>query len=548
MTRSIRTARILARAFGMSLVIYALPGALTIGGDLGAADQALEAVSRDSLAEVYEVDGVQIIHRRVPTNDVVAVNFYLLGGARQISERTAGIELLLLSAARGGTRNYPGAASLEAEIRSGSRMIISAEPDWTIFGFRGLVEEFDSTWAVFADRLMYPTLDSAAVEAARKRMLRSVRAAEDDPDLMVRSLAAGLAFAGHPYAQEVSGTATSLAGITIQDLRTYVNEQIVSSRMLLVVVGNVTRERVEAAVRRTIGQLPRGYYVWELPPTWACDSTTVRVEQRDLPTNYILGYFAGPLASSEEYPDFRVAVAALSGIVHGRIRAEGISYAGGAWVLDQAASGGAVYVSTTEPEKAVRVINGAIDRLGGDYYRATTLEQYAKGSVTNYYLRNETNEAQADFLARSYLYRGQLQTPEDFVNELRGVEPHELRGAADRYFRNIQFAFLGDPEAVPVALKTGSVTAPESTGRQNVTHWSDVRVYTTTRRPECPYVAMHRVEVWDVRTWSELQRAVWNAGGDGAIEVEVKQREVAGRVELGVTGLVIRFTNPECTW
>jgi zinc protease len=546
MTGSPRAARILTRAFGMSLLVLAAGAALSPGGDAGGAAQARGTASGDSLTQIYEVDGVKVIHRRVPTTDVVAVNLYLLGGARQVSERTAGIEPLLLSAAAGGTRNYPGAASLKAEIRTGSGIVISAEPDWTIFEFRGLAEEFDSTWAVFADRLMYPTLDSGAVALARSQLLRSARAFEDDPELMVRSLAASAAFAGHPYIHDVSGTEASLTAITIEDLRTYLNEQIVSSRLLLVIVGNVSREQVEAAVRRTIGQLPRGDYVWRLPPTWSCDSISVQAKRSASPTKYILGYFAGPLASSEDYADFRVAVAALSGIVNSRMRSEGLSYTAGAWVLDRAASGGAIYLSTTDPGKAVRIINNAINRLGSDYYSASSLEQFAKGQITSYYLMNETSEDQADFLARSYLYRGELRTPADFVNELRGVEPQDLRGAAVRYFKNIQYAFLGDPAAVPPALRTGAVAAPEAISRQHVTRWQEIRLY-PRGEPECPYLKMHPIEVRDLTRWTQLQEAVFDAGGDGAIEIDAVQQDMYGPITR-VTGIVIRFTDPECMW
>ncbi|MGD2153283.1 MAG: pitrilysin family protein, partial [Gemmatimonadales bacterium] len=506
----------------------------------------LETAASDSLTQVFEVDGIRAILRKVLTNDVVAVNLYLLGGARQIDERTAGIEPLLLRSSRGGTRDYPGSASLEAEARTGSRMLVSAGPDWTVFGFRGLVEQFDSTWALFTNRLMYPSLDSTAVELARSKLLRNARAAEDDPDFMVRSLAASLAFAGHPYVNDVGGTVTSLSGITIEDLRAYLDEQIVRSRMLLVIVGDIPREQVEAAVRATLGELPLGDYTWELPPTWAGDSTAIRVQQRQLPSNYILGYIAGPHASSEEYADFRVAVAVLSGIVHGRIREEGLSYAAGAWVLDRAAAGGAVYVSTTDPDESVRIINSAIDRLQGDYFRGTTLERWAKGSVIDYYVNSETNQAQADILARAYLYRRKLATADDYVDELRGVEPHDVRGAAERYFKNIQFAFLGDPDAVPERLTTGS-TATDAPVGQTVTDYRQIRLY-TTRRPQCPYVVMHPIEVWSPRDASDLQRAVFNAGGDGAIRIEQTSRLSAGRVEYGWKAVVIRFTDSECTY
>ena len=50
----------------------------------------------DSLTMKFEVSGIPVILRRVTANNVVAANLYLLGGARQLTSATQGIELMLL--------------------------------------------------------------------------------------------------------------------------------------------------------------------------------------------------------------------------------------------------------------------------------------------------------------------------------------------------------------------------------------------------------------------------------------------------------------------
>src|SRR3712207_9365111 len=61
-----------------------------------------------------------------------------------------------------------------------------------------------------------------------------------------------LAFGGHPYALDPEGTDESLAALMVDQLRRYHAEQFVTSRMLLVVVGNVDRPTVERLVRGTL--------------------------------------------------------------------------------------------------------------------------------------------------------------------------------------------------------------------------------------------------------------------------------------------------------
>jgi hypothetical protein len=55
------------------------------------------AAQADTLTTTYTVSGVRVIHRRTNTS-IVAANLYLLGGVRQLTAATAGIETFLLAA------------------------------------------------------------------------------------------------------------------------------------------------------------------------------------------------------------------------------------------------------------------------------------------------------------------------------------------------------------------------------------------------------------------------------------------------------------------
>ena len=413
------------------------------------------SVPLDSITAEFEVGGVRVIHRPAWANDIVAVNLYLLGGSRQLTDRTAGIESMLLRASEYGTTSYPGERTRRAEGLTGSRVVVRTDADWTVFGFHGIVSEFDSTWAVFADRLMHPTLDSASVAITRSKMLSVARSSNDTPDGSVARLADSIAFGSHPYSRVPWGTERSLRAITTRDLRRYHAEQMVTSRMLLVIVGNVSREQVEHAVVRTLGRLPRGDYRWTPPPTWADTvdreaERAVAVRSRPLPTNYILGYFAGPPASHDDYAAFRLATALLGAQIHSRIRSEGLSYAAYAPFLDRGASGGGVYVSTVKPEASLLLINEIIDDLRRRPLARASLSAFAEQFIMEYFQENATNAAQADFLARAQLYRGDWRLASQYMAELRRVSPTAVRTAAQRYIGDIRWAYVGDASKVPV--------------------------------------------------------------------------------------------------
>src|SRR5437763_14692524 len=94
-------------------------------------------------------------------------------------------------------------------------------------------------------------------------------------------------FKDHPYALDPAGTETSLAALTTADLKAYLRDQVVTSRMLLATVGNVTRAHVESLVTATLGQLPPGDYRSVPPPAAPPRRAPRLTEQRNSPTTYI---------------------------------------------------------------------------------------------------------------------------------------------------------------------------------------------------------------------------------------------------------------------
>ncbi len=55
-----------------------------------------------------------------------------------------------------------------------------------------------------------------------------------------------------------------------------------------------------------------------------------------------------------------------------------------------------------------------------------------------------TTDGQAEALARAHLFFGDLELAGTYVDRLRRVRLSAVRRVAQRYFGNIQYAFLGD--------------------------------------------------------------------------------------------------------
>jgi zinc protease len=412
-------------------------------------DTRIPQQSRSDSTTMYEVDGIRVIHRRQAANNVVAANLYLLGGNRQHTRETAGTEAMLLQVTAYGTSNASREMLLRRLARLGTSVEAGADVDWSVMGIRATSSTFDSTWAVFADRLLNPRIDSSAVELVRAQMLTGARQSRDDPDALLEYLADSVEFLEHPYGLSPAGTEHSLLRITRAQLRQYHATQLVKSRLLLVIVGNVERAVVERLVRGTLARLPQGSYTWMLPDQPTNTERAVVFVQRRLPTNYVLGYFHGPPADSRDYAALRVASAILSGQLFAEIRSRrNLTYAVDAPFVERALATGGIYVTTVSPEMTLSLIREELTALQTGEIDREGLSRLVLQFLTEYFVNNETNAAQASFLARAQLYSGDYRRAAQFVDDLRAVTPADVRAVSRKYMRDFRFAYIGDSTVI----------------------------------------------------------------------------------------------------
>jgi zinc protease len=408
--------------------------------------EQVRATSADTaITTKFAVNGVTVILRRNTANEVVAANLYLLGGTRQLTEQTAGIEALILAASERGTKRFPGAAARQKAAKLGSTIGIEANDDWSAIGLHAIRATFDSTWAILADRVMAPTLDPAEVGLVRDQFITIARERRTQPDDAVSELADSLLYQNHPYSIAATGTAESIARLSAAQLKQYHAQQFVTSRMLLVVVGNVERAHIERLVRGTLATMPKGTYKWTAPPPPPVGEGAIAIDNRALPTNYVLAYAPGPAATDSDYVALRVATAVLSGRLFTEVRSRrNLSYAVESPFLERAYAVGGLYVTTVSPNDVLRIMRHELTVLQTETVDPVGLRRLQQQFITEYYLKNETNSDQANVLARAELYQGDFRAADRFMESLRKVTPEDVRRVANQYLRRFRFAYVGD--------------------------------------------------------------------------------------------------------
>ena len=405
----------------------------------------------------FDVNGLKVILRRRASAPTVAVGLFLRGGVRNLTDKTAGLESLMLTSAIEAGQSYPRQAVRRELARTGSTLSASAGSDFSVVSLASTRENFDRTWKLFADVTMKPLFDAADVNRVRDQMISSLREQETVPDSALDNLEDKVIYAGHPYSVDPTGTPETLTAITPAQLRDYHKKVMETSRLLLVVVGDVDAADLKARIASTLGTLPKGSYTETALPPLDFSKPSLDVVARQLPTNYIKGDFAAPSLNSPDYYPMRVAMSILATRIFQEVRVKRqLSYAPNADMDNMGANTANIYVTAVDANQAVDVMLKEIQRIKGESINDEELSGAAGEFLTNYYLKQQTDAAQAGDLARYELIGGGWRNSFQFLNHIREVTPDAVRASANKYMKNIRFVVIGDPAAINKTLFTAA--------------------------------------------------------------------------------------------
>ncbi len=416
---------------------------------------AAPAGAQSASVTKFTVAGIPVIFKPVRANDVVAVRMYLRGGSANLSARNSGIELMMLGLTTQGTQKYNKDAFASRVIETGTSIGSDGNYDYSVLTLQAVKQHWATAWDLFTQAALKPTFPAAEVELARGQTLNALKQLPDDPDGYLTFLADSVFYASHPYAVRPGGTVASVPGITRQMIVDWHKQRMTRENLLIVVVGNVSRADITARIASTFGRLPlRGGSALPVKGV-ASVKPDVLVVKRELPTNYITGYFAAPSPSSPDYAALRVATDVLGDRLFEEVRTKrNLTYAVAAGLESRAANRGRLYVTAVEPDTTMKVIFSEVKRLQSEPLPQATLSENVMVFLTNFWTGQQTNMGQASQLGAFELLGGGWQNMERFVRNIRNVRPEDVQRVARQYMQHGTFVVIGDPAKINRGLFT----------------------------------------------------------------------------------------------
>jgi zinc protease len=406
-----------------------------------------QSTASDSTSDFITSNGLKVIHRRVQGNEVVAVQIYFRGGSRNINEKNAGIESLLFEVAQQGTKGFSKSQINRELARMGTVVDAAGGYDYSVVAMKCVRQNFDRSWQLLSDVVLNPLFEEREVALVKDQMINALRQENDIPETQVAKISTNLLYKSHPYINSPDGTIESVRSLTAADLKGHHAKLLQTSRMTVVVVGNLTLDEIKQKVEAGFGKLAKGDYETAAPPLFAnAANPEFQMVEKGVATNYIRGTFAAPPLNHPDYPAFYVAVNILGQLFFQEVRVKrNLTYTADATLLSHGANSGFVVVTTPKPNETLLVMFDQIDFLQRNVLREEGLRSLIGGMLTSYYSKLETNDAQAARLAEYELLGGGWRRLQSWIDDLSKVKPEDVQRVSYAYLKNFHFAAIGNP-------------------------------------------------------------------------------------------------------
>ena len=180
----------------------------------------------------------------------------------------------------------------------------NASKDFFSVHVKTLEENLDEAIELLRLALTQPRFDDEDLERVRAQILASLKLNLQDPEIIASRAWISAAFAGHPYARSVRGTAETVQAIQADDLRDWMSRALARDNIGITVVGDVTPERLTGLLEKTLAELPENANV-AIPEATSFQAPG-RVEVIDYPNPQSVVQF-GHGGLSRDDPDFIAA-------------------------------------------------------------------------------------------------------------------------------------------------------------------------------------------------------------------------------------------------
>ncbi len=443
---------------GFSSRLLLLAGISVLLAVAGCSSGFSSSYSTNVVSDVQEFDvsGIHVIMRQSTSSAVVSAILFIRGGesAAPQDEPVSTEYFTMNVVAASGSQRIGKAHFRRKMVSMGTGISGQDGRDYSALSMECTRENFDTSWAYFTDIILRPTFDRKEFDNFTKTVLLGIDSRSTDADVYSNIVADSIFFSGHPYGRMLSAPDVQRESIPLMQKR--FKALMVKSRLLLSVVGNISREELTEKISASIASLPEGSYtpVAIEPPAKAFSPGAYFPPfNRKLPTDYMVGFYLVPSKGDSDYYAYLRLRNFFGGFVFNHIRVQhNLAYAPNVDDRDGRTSVGLITIQTPYVDSAIKLIYNDVDFFQQNQIRESAIREGVSGWATRNYLNAETTVQQAINLGQATLTTGDWHNAFIDYDKLANVTPEQLQRVAIKYLRNFNWVIVGDTTGIDKSL------------------------------------------------------------------------------------------------
>ena len=317
---------------------------------------------------------------------------------------------------------------------------------------------------LMSECLTYPIFDSLELRRLKRETVSFIRAQSNDPFEVSEKGFRSLIFGNHPLGHFPEGFDSTVAAVSVSDVRGFYNTYYHPNNTFLVCVGDFSKDSLVSILNESLGKWPRGeLHDMEVVEPTATDHPIARIIPMDISQAYILLGNFGPKYGAMDWHATRVmnyilGGAGLTSRISSTIREEkGLAYI--AYSYFRRFENGGYFAAEVQTKKemvreAVLSLLGEIESMRAEIH-AQELE-WAKKFYTGYLpLAYDTYGEMMDIVAQIQISGYRLDYLDKFEQYINALRIDDLNDAAQNYLHPDRYYLLivGDIEPEDVGLE-----------------------------------------------------------------------------------------------
>ncbi len=381
-------------------------------------------------------NGLYIVAQPMGGVESIAFGYTIGAGARNERPDEAGVSHFVESMAFQGTATRSVQELTEAFEDIGAGTGAGADTEFTSYSASLLGRNLAPALELLTDVALHPGFVPDEFPKVRDRILQEIAQIEDEPMRKVLDLLRREYFKGHPLANEVTGTAETVAALTREDLQEYWRRQYTAGNVVFSIAGKFDFDAVVRQVEELCADWPTGEPT-ALPPVPAPRRHAVTLHKESTQQHIGIG-FPGVPAGSDDYYAMALMATTLGGSMNSRLFLEvrekrSLAYGIGAYFTPLKEAGFVRVYAGTTPDKADQTVGVVLDELAKLEAGGVTEDELRRAKTllkSNVIMRSESTGVRRRAIATGWLYEGRIRTLDEIRQQIDAVTTGDIKRLA----------------------------------------------------------------------------------------------------------------------